>query len=230
MVTKQTSVAGSPTKLLIVDDHPVVRKGLSLCLSGRPQFALVGEAADGAEALRLARSLRPHVVLLDLNLPQVDGLTVTETLRRELPAICILILSSESDQQSVMDAIRAGASGFVLKTAPPEELVQAIETVRAGGTWFSSKVAQTALNRLANNGGRAGEEPELTAREREVLIQIAEGLSNKEIAAKLGLGVRTVETHRERIMRKLNIHHVAGLTKYALARGWVTLDPKPVEG
>jgi DNA-binding NarL/FixJ family response regulator len=227
MTAKPTSRVTSRTRLLIVDDHPVVRKGLSLCLASRQQFTLAGEAADGAEALRLARALRPNVVLLDLNLPEVDGVTVTATLRHELPTVKILVLSSESDQQSVMDAIRAGASGFVLKTAPPEELVQAIETVCAGGTWFSSKIAQTALNRLAANGG-APEPPELSAREREVLIQIAEGLSNKEIAAKLGLGVRTVETHRERIMRKLNIHHVAGLTKYALARGWVTLDPKPV--
>ncbi|MDW8310212.1 MAG: response regulator transcription factor [Verrucomicrobiales bacterium] len=228
MTSKPSSAARCPIKVLIVDDHPVVRRGLSLCLSGRHQFTLVGEAADGPEALRLARALRPHVVLLDLNIPQVDGVTVTATLRRELPTARVLILSSESQQQSVMDAIRAGASGFVLKTAPPEELVQAIETVRAGGTWFSSKVAQMALNRLAANGGREPE-PELTAREREVLIQIAEGLSNKEIAAKLGLGVRTVETHRERIMRKLNIHHVAGLTKYALARGWVSLESKPAE-
>lgn len=228
MIKKQTSRERSPIRVLIVDDHPVVRKGLSLCLAGRRQVTLVGEAADGPEALRAAHALRPDLVLLDLNLPQMDGVAVTETLRRESARVKVLILSSEGDQQRVMDAIRAGASGFVLKTASPDELVQAIETVCAGGTWFSSKVAQTALNQLARNGGRPSPAPELTAREREVLIHIAQGLSNKEIAAKLGLGVRTVETHRERIMRKLNIHHVAGLTKYALLRGWVQLDPNPV--
>lgn len=221
-------VFGEKIKILIVDDHPFVRKGLSFCLARCPGLTLVGEAADGAEALRLARALQPEVVLLDLNLPEVDGLAVARTLHRELPAIKVLILSSDDQEPRVLGAIEAGVRGFVLKNAPPEELVRAIETVQAGGTWFSSQVARVALRRFAETRGRSLQPAELTEREREVLIYIADGLSNKEIAAKLGLGVRTVETHRERIMRKLDIHNVAGLTKYALAQGWVTLDPKPV--
>ena len=123
-----------------------------------------------------------------------------------------------------MRVVQSGAHGFVLKESPTEELVRAIETVHAGGTYFSSQVAQSALNRFVRRLPTSNDTPHLTHREREVLTQIADGLSNKEIAIRLGVGVRTVETHRERIMRKLDIHHVAGLTKFAIARGWVSLE------
>ena len=211
-----------PIQLLVVDDHPVVRKGIISCLARSPNLRVVGEAGDGEAALGKARELAPDIVLMDLELPRMDGLAVTEVLRRERPGVKVLILSMHSDAQCVMRILKAGARGYVLKGASPEELVQAIERVEAGETVFSPEVARLALNHLVEG---AAEEPavELTAREREVLVQIADGLSNKEIATRLNLGVRTVETHRERIMHKLNIHSIAGLTKYAIGRGWVTL-------
>jgi len=209
-------------KLLVVDDHPVVRKGISSCLAHHPNFDVVGEAGDGQAALNKARELAPDIALLDLDLPQMDGLAVTEVLRREQPNVKVLILSMHSNSEYVMRTLRSGARGYLLKGASPEELVQAIETVEAGETFFSPEIARLALDQFVR---AAGEKPpaELTTREREVVLQIADGLSNKEIASHLGVGVRTVETHRARIMRKLNIHSIAGLTKYAIAKGWVIL-------
>ncbi|MCU0785135.1 MAG: response regulator transcription factor [Verrucomicrobia bacterium] len=209
-------------KLLVVDDHPVVRKGISLCLAQRENLVIVGEAGDGREALRLARELQPDLVLMDVNMPEMNGLAVTEVLQRELPKIKVLILSAHGPLDGVMRIVQSGARGYVLKESPPEELVRAIETVQAGQTYFSSEVARAALNQYVR-GGEASHAAQLTRREREVLTQVAEGLSNKEIAAQLGVGVRTVETHRERSMRKLNIHTIAGLTKFAIARGWVSV-------
>jgi DNA-binding NarL/FixJ family response regulator len=208
-------------RLLVVDDHPVVRKGISLCLARHESFDIIGEAGDGREALRLARELQPDLVLMDVNMPEMNGLAVTEVLQRELPKIKVLILSAHGHLDGVMRIIQSGARGYVLKESPPEELVRAIETVQAGQTYFSPEVARVALNQYVR-GGEASSATQLTKREREVLTQIAEGLSNKEIAVQLGVGVRTVETHRERIMNKLDIHHVAGLTKFAIARGWVS--------
>ena len=209
-------------KLLVVDDHPVVRKGISLCLAQHENLVIVGEAGDGREALRLARELQPDLVLMDVNMPEMNGLAVTELLQRELPKIKVLILSTHGHMDGVMRIVQSGARGYVLKESPPEELVRAIQTVQAGQTYFSPEVARVALNQYVR-GGEASNKGLLTKREREVLTQIAEGLSNKEIAAQLGVGVRTVETHRERIMRKLNIHSVAGLTKFAIAKGLVSL-------
>jgi DNA-binding NarL/FixJ family response regulator len=210
-------------KLLVVDDHPVVRKGISLCLAQHEDFEIVGEAADGREAVRKARELQPDIVLMDINMPQMSGLAVTELLRRELPHIKVLILSVNGTAESVLRMVQSGARGYVLKEAAPEELVRAVETVQAGESYFSHDVARVALNQFVRGGGEAPGTPQLTAREREVLTQIAEGLSNKEIATQLGVGVRTVETHRERIMRKLDIHNVAGLTKFAIAQGLVSV-------
>ncbi|MBE0544120.1 MAG: response regulator transcription factor [Verrucomicrobia bacterium] len=215
---KQTRV-----RLLIVDDHPVVRKGISLCLARHPQMEVVGEAGDGREAMRRARELQPDIALMDIDMPEMSGLAAAEWMHRELPQVKVLILSMHSNTEYVLRIIQSGARGFVLKEAPAEELVRAIEIVNAGDAYFSPDVARVALNQFVQNQRQPPEASRLTCRENEVLIHIAEGLSNKEIACVLGVGIRTVETHRERVMRKLDLHSVAGLTRYAIAKGLVSL-------
>lgn len=210
-------------KLLVVDDHPVVRKGISACLARHQQIEVVGEAADGREAIRMARELQPDITLMDIDMPRMNGLAATEVLQRELPGTKVLILSMHDNLEHVLRIIQSGARGFVLKEAPIAELVHAIETVNAGEAYFSTDAARVALNKYVQRHGAAATTAHVTNREREVLILIAEGLSNKEIAGQLGVGVRTVETHRERIMRKLDIHTIAGLTRYAITQGLITL-------
>ncbi len=214
-------------KVLVADDHPVVRKGLQSCLSKQAHLRLVGEAADGDEALRKTRELKPDVVLMDISMPGLNGLAVTEMLRKEMPQVKVLVLSIHSNKDSIFRVIQAGAHGYVSKEAPPEELLRAIESVFGGEPHFSEDIARAALTEFVNCGGKKEPFSQLTSREREVLVLIAEGRSNKEIADKLGIGVRTIETHRERIMRRLNIHSVAGLTKYAIANGLVSLEGAP---
>lgn len=209
---------------MVVDDHPVVRRGISMCLARQPQLEIVGEAGDGREAIDRARELQPDLILMDIDMPQMNGLAVAEVLRREMPKTKVLILSMHSNTEYVVRIIQSGARGFVLKEAPAEELVRAIEMVNAGEAYFSPDVARVALNKFVQGVGAGPDTPALTNREREVLMLIADGLSNKEIACQLNVGVRTVETHRERIMRKLDIHSVAGLTKYAITCGLVTLE------
>ena len=209
-------------KLLLVDDHPVVRKGISASLARHEHLSIVGEAANGQEAVRKTRELSPDIVLMDIDMPEMDGLAVTELLRKELPKVKVLILSMHSNTDYVMRIIHSGASGYILKEAATDDLVRAIDMVNAGEAFFSPEVARVALNKYVRGGNDLT--AQLTTREREVLVQIAEGLSNKEIANKLGVGVRTVETHRERIMRKLNIHSVAGLTKFAISKGLISLN------
>ncbi len=212
---------------MIVDDHPVVRKGLQSCLAKHENLKIVGEAADGAEALIKARELVPDVILTDISMPKMDGLAVTEALRKELPNSKILVLSVHSNKDYVFKIIKAGAQGYVSKEAPPEMLYKAIEQVHRGELFVSPEVAQSAVTEMVNNGGVDGVGNQLTERERQVLVLIAEGRSNKEIANELGIGVRTIETHRERIMRRLDIHSVAGLTKYAISNGLISLDGSP---
>jgi len=210
-------------KVLLADDHPVVRKGIASCLGRHQHLEIVGEASDGLEAIRKAKELVPDIILMDIDMPQMNGLAVSEMLRKEMPQVKVLILSMHSNTEYVLRILESGARGYVLKEASPEELVKAIETVQAGESFFSQDVARVALNQFVRGNGDGPHSTLLTKREREVLIQIAEGLSNKEIASRLGVGVRTVETHRERIMRKLNIHSVAGLTKFAIAKGLVSI-------
>ena len=214
-------------KVLVADDHPVVRKGLQTCLARQKNFKLVGEAVDGDEALRKARELSPDVVLMDISMPGMNGLAVTEVLRREAPDMKVLILSVHSNKEYIFRVIQAGAHGYVSKEAPPAEVLRAIESVYEGEPHFSEDIRRDALNQFVIGGGKKPPFAQLTSREREVLILIADGQSNKEIADRLNIGVRTIETHRERIMRRLNIHSVAGLTKYAIANGLVALDVGP---
>src|SRR5262249_21701889 len=165
----------------------------------------------------------PDLVLMDIDMPRMSGLTAADTLRKENPRIKVLILSMYGDSDYVMRILQSGARGFILKQAPTDQLIKAIETINSGETFFSPDVARVAINQFVRGGGEGPQASQVSNREREVLIAIAEGLSNKEIACRLGVGVRTVETHRERIMRKLNIHSVAGLTKFAISKGLVTL-------
>ena len=221
--TMKASNMKKPIKLLVADDHPVVRKGISSCLSQQEHLQIIGEAADGREALRKTRELEPDIVLMDVDMPHMNGLAVTELLRKELPKVKVLVLSMHSNSDCVMRILQSGAHGYVLKDASTDELLRAIETVNDGEAFFSPEVACTALNQYVRGGLVDGNSAQLTSREREVLVHIADGLSNKEIASQLGVGVRTVETHRERIMRKLRIHSVAGLTKFAISQGLVSL-------
>jgi DNA-binding NarL/FixJ family response regulator len=208
-------------RLLLADDHPVVRKGVSSVLSRIPHLEVVGEAVDGQDALRRTRELKPDILVMDLEMPHLSGLSVCETLRKEMPQIKVLILSMHRNTQTVMRVLQAGAKGYVLKESKPEDLVQAIEAVDAGETFFSPEIARMALNTFVRGSSDTKPASCLTPREQQVLTEIASGFSNKEIGRRLGVGVRTVETHRERIMRKLNIHGVASLTRYAIANGLV---------
>ena len=211
-------------KILIADDHPVVRKGLHSCLDRQDRLKVVGEASDGDMALNKTRELKPDVVLMDISMPKMNGLAVTEQLRKDVPNAKILVLSMHSNREYIFRIIQAGAHGYVSKEASPEELLRAIESVHSGEPFFSPEIAKAALNQMISNGGKKEPFAQLTGREREVLVLIAEGQSNKEIANKLGIGVRTIETHRERIMRRLDIHSVAGLTKFAIANGMIPLE------
>jgi DNA-binding NarL/FixJ family response regulator len=210
-------------RILVVDDHPVVRMGISAALNRTQGFEVIGEAADGNDALQAARDHRPDVVLLDIDLPGRNGLSVAEILRTELPDIKVVILSMFSSEGYVMQALKSGVQGCLPKQSSMEEVTRAVQSVSQGDVYFSEGVARVALGRMVRNGQNAPSPEDLTQREREVLVQIAEGLSNKEIASVLNLGVRTVETHRDRLMRKLGIHSVAGLTKFAIRHGMSAL-------
>lgn len=217
-------VSAKRIKILVADDHPVVRKGLQSCLAKQDRLRIVGEASDGDEALKKTRELSPDVVLMDISMPGMNGLAVTEVLRKESPAVKVLVLSVHNNRDYIFRIIQAGAHGFISKEAPPDELLRAIESVYAGEPFFSPEIAKAALNQLVTSGGKKDPFAQLTSRERDVLVLIAEGQSNKEIANKLGIGVRTIETHRERIMRRLDIHSVAGLTKFAIANGMISIE------
>jgi DNA-binding NarL/FixJ family response regulator len=210
-------------RVLVVDDHPVVRKGISVALSRSEGFEVVGEAGDGDAAIRVAHDVEPDVVLLDIDLPGRNGLSVAEVLHEELPDTKVVILSMFTSEGYVMQALKTGVQGCIPKESSMEEVARAVQSVSRGDVYFSEGIARVALGRMVRNGQSTPSPEDLTQREREVLVQIAEGLSNKEIASVLNLGVRTVETHRDRLMRKLGIHSVAGLTKFAIRHGMSAL-------
>jgi len=213
-------------RLLLADDHPVVRQGIRSCLTASPHVQVVAEAVDGREAVAKVREFLPDVVLMDVEMPGMGGLEATRLIRKDFPDVRVLILSMEMRKQEVLEIINSGAHGYVLKGVSLEELVRAIEAVHSGRAFFSPDISEIVLNQYVAEA-RAGESTaasKLTDRELQVLALIAEGKSNKEMASALDLGVRTVETHRERVMEKLNIHTVAGLTKYAISHGIAKID------
>lgn len=191
-----------PVRLLIADDHHVVRHALTTLLSLDPDIDVVGQAADGAEALRLARELTPDVVLMDLQMPGMDGITATARIRAELPSVQVLALTSVPEQQAVVQVVRAGAIGYVMKTSDPGTVVGAVKGAAAGQTQLSA----TAIRRLAQaSAAPDAESPHLTEREHDVLGLMARGLSNRAISERLSVGEKTVKTHVSSILAKLDV-------------------------
>lgn len=200
-------------RVLLVDDHTLVLDGLQARLELEGNIQVIGTATNGLEALERAKELKPDLVLMDVSMPVLNGLEATKRFKVEQPDIKILMLSMHSDKEYIMSLIQSGANGYVLKDVSSEELVQAINTVHQGGTYFSSG-ASAAL--FSQSVSAQTTEEELTKRETAVLIEVANGLSNKEIAQTLDISVRTVETHRQNIKNKLDIQSSAGLVKYAI--------------
>jgi len=206
------------TRVLIVDDHEVFREGLRSLLESRG-IDVAGEFSDGRRALRQARKIRPDVAILDVSLPGLNGLDTLRGLERECPGVRGIMLTMHDEDTYVLEALRAGARGYVLKSQAFVDLTQAIETVMQGSVYMSPGIAGT-LVRASLGGG--GQEPErLTPREREVLQLVAEGRTNKEIAGLLSISIKTVETHRGAILRKLDLHDTASLVRYAIRRGLI---------
>jgi DNA-binding NarL/FixJ family response regulator len=206
------------TKLRIVlaDDHPVLRSGLRALLADEPDIAVVGEAADGPAALALTAELLPDVLVLDVSIPGLTGVQVGERVRAECPTVRVVALSAHEERTYVHRMLGAGAGGYVLKRSAPDELVRAVRAVAAGGTYLDPGVAGLVVNAPAEPAGG-----ELSEREAEVVRQIALGYSNKEIAARLKLSVKTVETYKARSLEKLGLHSRVDLVRYALDRGWL---------
>jgi two-component system nitrate/nitrite response regulator NarL len=210
-------------KLLLVDDHPIVLDGIKSHLGAQPEFEVVGDATNGQEALRKAKLTLPDVVLMDISMPHMNGLEAMVQLRKQVPDAKVLVLSMHDSKEYISQIIRVGARGYLLKDCSPAELVSAIKAVHSGEVYFSPAVSRVLVEEVVDGKEAAAAPPALTEREKQVLSLIAEGLLNKQIADKLGIGVRTIETHRERVMRKLEIHTVAGLTKYAIAQGMTSM-------
>ncbi len=210
----------APIRVLVADDHTVVRQGIRHVLEQEPGFTVVAEAATGTEALAAAERHRPDVVVLDISMPGESGLTLAARLRDLLPDTRVLILSMHDNTEYVLESVRSGADGYLLKDSAATELRSAVRAVQRGESWFSPAVA-SRLSAALRGGTAPGALDQLTAREREVLAGVARGCTNKEIAAELGISHRTVETHRESLMRKLGIRTVAGLTRLALEQGLI---------
>ncbi|MFC4159366.1 response regulator transcription factor [Chitinimonas lacunae] len=207
--------AKSAIRLALVDDHPLVRDGLRARLEAVPDFQVVGEAGSGAEALALAETVQPDLMLVDVGMKDMSGIQLTSLLHGRHPTLRVLILSMYDHPEYVTSAARSGARGYVLKDAGSQEIIAAIKAVAAGGNYYSAAVVQAAL------APAAPAEAALTEREREVLILLAQGLSNKAAARQLGISVRTAETHRLSLRRKLGIESTTGLVRFALERGWI---------
>ena len=210
----------NPIRVLLADDHALVRAGIRSLLEKMKTVQVVGEAGNGRQAIELTRECNPQVVLMDIAMNEMNGLEATSRLVKELPGVKVVILSMHASEEYVIQALRSGAAGYLLKDAATAELDQAIQTVLRGETYLSPSISKSAIERYLQRVSQP-EPPgsELTPRQREILQMIAEGKNTKEIAFTLGLSVKTVETHRALLMNRLNIHDVVGLTRYAMRIG-----------
>ena len=206
-------------RVLLVDDHTVVRHGLRRILASDEQIEIVGEAGDGRAALEVAQRVQPHVVVMDVALPELNGIEATRQLAKRAPNVHVLMLTMHADDVYVRQALKAGARGYLLKDSEDLDLIKAVKAVGAGGSFFSPAVSRVVLSGyLGDRPMGEADDPlgRLTDREREVLQLIAEGKTNKEIAVALSLSVNTVETHRKHLMEKLDLHNTAELVRFAI--------------
>jgi len=222
-----------PTRVLIADDHPLIRSGLRALLGREKEFEVVGEAADGYQALELVEQLKPDVVMLDVSMPRLNGIDVAKKISATTPSTRIIIVSIHSDESYVLRALNVGARAYILKDSAEDDLIRAVRSVHAGKSFFSPAISRMLLDDYVRRLAKQGIEDSydlLTPREKEVLSLLAEGLANKEVARKLGISVRTAETHREHLSHKLNILTVSGLTKYAIQHGLTSLASGATKG
>lgn len=213
-------------KILLADDHKITRQGLRLLLDNQPDMEVVGEAQDGRTAVKLAAELSPHVIIMDVSMPDLNGIEASRQISSKYPDIKIIALSMHSDTLYVAEMLKSGSSGYLLKDCAFEELARAIHTVADGKTYLSPIISSVVVGDYLRRLSRSDSSSSivLSDREREVLQLMAEGKSTKEIALKLHVSVKTVETHRRQIMNKLDIYSIAELTKYAIRKGLTSLE------
>jgi DNA-binding NarL/FixJ family response regulator len=204
-----------PIRVALVDDHALVRDGIKALLAVMTPLEVVGEAENGADAIEMVGRCQPDLLLVDISLRDMNGLELTRVLRSQYPSLKVLVLSMYDNNEYVSESVRAGASGYVLKNSPSREIIAAIEAIASGGTFYSAEIAQRLIADKSTDN-------ELTPRESQVLYKMAQGLNNKEMARELDISVRTVETHRLSIRRKLNIDKPAALVKYAIDHGIIS--------
>lgn len=220
--------------ILLVDDHTVVRQGLRALLLVEPDLEIVGEAENGRQAVHLAAKLSPDIVVMDIAMPELNGLEATRQICKAAPQAKVLILSSYSDDEFVRQLTEAGAVGYLIKQTAADDLITAIRETSKGNAYFSPSIAKRLLDRYREFFLRGVKPPSnsspvhLTSREQEILQLVAEGKGNKQMAADLSISIKTVEKHRQQAMNKLNIHDVAGLTRYAIAQGVIESAPRLV--
>jgi len=213
-----------PIKILIADDHEILREGIRKMIEKEPDMEVVGEAEDGRSAVKLARKLAPDVVLMDITMPDLNGMDATRKIVSETPGVKVLALSMHQDRKYVTGMLEAGATGYLIKGCKFEELATAIRSVARKNVYLSPRIADMVLQGYLGKSPKKFAEPVLSSREREVLQLLAEGNSVKETAFKLGVSAKTVETHRRHIMEKLQISNSSEIVKYALREGLITLD------
>jgi NarL family two-component system response regulator LiaR len=214
-----------PVKILIADDHTLVRKGLMALLTAKPDVQVVGEAKDGIEAVHMARSCSPDVILMDLEMPRKDGISAIKEIRRELPRSKILVVTSYTDDQRVIAAIRAGANGYLLKTTMPDDLLRAISEVMQGRLPLDPTITNTVIRELERPADLPSDWPDnLTEREVDVIKLIAKGYPNRQVAQELLISDRTVSTHVSRILPKLRLENRTQIALYALREGLVDIN------
>ncbi|MDB6031282.1 MAG: LuxR family transcriptional regulator [Verrucomicrobiales bacterium] len=232
VVPNDAATPNSPAKIkvLLADDQNIVREGLRLLIDSGDDMQVVAEAENGRQAVQKCIELRPDGAVLDLAMPNLNGLEATRQILKKVPDTKVLILSSYSDEERVRQLVHEGALGFLVKQTAATDLLRAIRETRKGNTFFSPSICPKMLEQMregfVNGGSPKKKSNALTTREAEVLQLVAEGYANKQMAAELGISIKTVETHRQHVMNKLNIHDVAGLTRHAIAKGFVL----PVEG